>query len=93
MQPTASHVESAMTESVPTYRGLTAFERKLTGIVESSDTEDEEQSKLLMVLVREVHTIRWILIWVMIIVPVVVVVFGALLLNAQHSAVVPTTGY
>ena len=63
---------------------VSAFERRLTGILERSDSADEQQSALLALLIREVHTIKWILAWVLIIVPTVVVVFG-LLLTAAHQ--------
>ena len=71
--------------------GVSAFERRLTGILERSENADEQHGALLALLVREVHTIKWILAWVLIIVPTIVVVFG-LLLTAAHQT--PTTsGY
>lgn len=77
-----------MTDStpVPGFQGGTNFEHKLTRIVADADTEGEKQNGLLLLLVREVHTVKLILWWVLIIVPVVVVVFGALLLAATHQA-------
>jgi hypothetical protein len=35
---------------------------------------EEEQSGLLLELIREVHTVKWILTWVLVIVPVALIV-------------------
>jgi hypothetical protein len=56
-----------MTE--PTTSGLGAFDQKLARIVDTAETEAEEQSGLLLELVREVHTVKWILVWTLVIVP------------------------
>lgn len=54
-------------------RGLGRFEAKLADIVNTSTSEDEEQSGLLLELIREVHAVKWILLWVLVIVPLVLV--------------------
>lgn len=77
-------------DSPQSYAGATAFERKLTRIVDSSDTEDEEQSKLLMLLVREVHTVKWLLWTALIIVPAIAIILGIVLAHSYQPAV--TTG-
>lgn len=79
--------------ATPSYRGLTAFERKLSGIVERSDTEDEEQSALLMVLVREIHTVRLILLWMLVIVPAIAIILGIVLVHAYQPAVSTGTSF
>jgi hypothetical protein len=79
--------------------GVSRFERKLVRIIETSETEDEEQSGLLLELIREVHTVKWILWWVLIIVPALVVgatVVGGIALAAHSGPTVPnglTYGY
>ena len=62
--------------SMPIPRGLGPFETKLAQIQATSETEDEEQSALLVELIREVHGIKTILTWVLIVVPVVILVLG-----------------
>lgn len=79
--------------------GISKFERRLVRIVDTSDSEEEEQSGLLLELVREVHTVKWILWWVLIIVPALVVgiaVVGGILLGTGSAPAVPhaiTYGY
>ncbi|HEX4725702.1 MAG TPA: hypothetical protein VH333_24535 [Pseudonocardiaceae bacterium] len=70
------------------YGAITAFDRKLTGIAERAESEDAAQNMFIMLLIREVHTVKWILWWVLIIVPILVVVFGWLFLAATRQ--VPT---
>jgi hypothetical protein len=50
--------------------GASKFESKLARIVESSETEEEEQSGLMLELVREVHAIKVLLLVVLVFVPV-----------------------
>jgi hypothetical protein len=71
------------------YGAASAFERKLTDLLHRAESEAGAQSMLLTLLVRELHTIKWILWWVLIIVPIVVVVFGWLFL--AHQAPAPIT--
>ena len=78
-------------QPVAAYVTTTAFERKLTGIITRAESEDAAQSMFLMLLIREIHAIKLILVWVLIIVPIVMVVFGALLLAAAHQTPAPTT--
>lgn len=66
------------TPAVP--RGLGAFETKLAEIQASSETEQEEQSALLVELIREVHSVKWILLWVLVIVPVALFVLSGVLI-------------
>jgi hypothetical protein len=54
-------------------RGLGRFEQRLDLIVSTSDSEEEEQSGLLLELIREVHAVKWILLWVLVIVPLVLI--------------------
>jgi hypothetical protein len=71
---------------------VSGFERKLARIVETSETEAEEQSGLLLELVREVHTVKWILWWVLIIVPALVVtiaVVGGIMLTTLSPSAAP----
>lgn len=67
---------------------MAAFDTKLDEIVRTSETEAEEQSGLLLELVREVHSMRVLLVWVLVIVPAVVVaisIIGAVALaHAGH---------
>jgi hypothetical protein len=79
--------------AAPSYQGATGFEGRLAGIIDRADNEGEQQSGLLLLLVREIHTIKLILWWVLIIVPIVVVVFGALLLGAAHQAPATTSTF
>jgi hypothetical protein len=76
-----------------TYGAMSGFERKLAGILNRAESEAGAQSMLLTLVVREIHTIKWILWWVLIIVPIVVVVFGWLMLAAAPHALVSTSTF
>jgi hypothetical protein len=74
------------TPTTPTYGGSTAFDRRLTGVIDRADNEGEQQSGLLLVLVREIHTMKLILWWVLIIVPIIAIVLGIMLtMTAQPT--------
>lgn len=62
------------------------FEQRLGNIVESSDSEDEEQTKILLLMAREVHSIRQILFWMLVVVPIAVVVLVLFLTNMPHNS-------
>lgn len=62
--------------------GISGFEHHLMQIAGLPDAAGEKQSTLLMMLVREVHTVKWILWWVLIIVPIIAVVLGVVLTAA-----------
>jgi hypothetical protein len=65
------------------------FERRLNKIVQTSTTEAEEQSGLMLELVREAHAIKWILIWMLILVPIIALVLG-IIGDVALSKSVPT---
>jgi uncharacterized membrane protein len=62
--------------------GMSGFEHRLMQIAGLPYAAEEKQSRLLMVLIREVHTVKWILWWVLIIVPIIAVVLGVVLTAA-----------
>lgn len=73
--------------------GQSAFEARLVGIMNRSETEGEQQSALLLLLVREIHTIKWILWWVLIIVPAIVLVLGIVLIHTSVPTPITTSGF
>lgn len=67
--------------------GPGSFNENLKLIAATSANDEAAQSRLLLLMVREVHTIKWILWWVLIIVPAVAIVLGIILANAAASSV------
>lgn len=77
----------------PTAPNLYGYDQRLDGILRLP-SETEKQTALLTELVREVHTMKLILWWVLIIVPVIVIVLGIVVAVAAHQTpVTSTSGY
>lgn len=57
---------------------MTAFESRLHEIVSTSDTEAEQQAGLTLELIREVHGVRVLLVWMLVVVPAVLVLIGVI---------------
>jgi hypothetical protein len=82
------------TSRTPDIRALPDFEQHLARIVATADTEAQSQQRLTLELVREVNQIRWILVWLLILIPVILVTMTIVLAVASKagtpSASVPT---
>jgi hypothetical protein len=86
------------TSRTPDISALPDFEQRLARIVTTADTDSQSQQRLTLELVREVNQIRWILVWMLILVPVILVTMTIILAvtskTATPSATVPTlNGY
>jgi hypothetical protein len=82
------------TSRTPEISALPDFERHLARIVATADTDAQSQQRLTLELVREVNQIRWILVWLLILIPVILVTMTIVLAVAANvgtpSASVPT---
>jgi hypothetical protein len=67
---------------------LTAYEIQLGHTLRSLPAEEEKQTAMLIELIREVHTVKWILLWTMVIVPIIVLVLGIVLIRSVQPAAV-----
>lgn len=61
---------------------IATYEVQLGNTLRSLPAEDEKQTAMLIELIREVHAVKWILLWTMVIVPIIVLVLGILLIKA-----------
>lgn len=80
---TAQWVERGKTP--PGAGGVTTYQIHLDNVLRSMPTEDGKQTALLIELIHEVHMVKWILIWVMVIVPAIMLILGILLVMAAHT--------
>lgn len=73
------------TSKSPDLNGLPEFDQRLARIMKTADNETQSQQRLTVELVREVNQIRWILVWMLILVPIILVTMTIILAITSHA--------
>jgi hypothetical protein len=73
------------TSKSPDLNGLPEFDQRLARIIKTADNETQSQQRLTLELVREVNQIRWILVWMLVLVPVILVTMTIILAITSHA--------
>jgi hypothetical protein len=78
--------------TIPGVTVLPHFEQRLARIVHTAETEPQAQQRLILELVREVHSLRRVLVWMLVLVPTVLVtVMIVLTVISTHPSPTPPT--
>lgn len=77
--------------TIPGATVLPHFEQRLARIIRTADTDAQAQQRLTLELLREVHTQKLLMWWVLIVVPTIITALGVVIAIKVHAPAAPPT--